>query len=89
MRAMRTFRGWSQERLAREVRARGYEVKREVLVELELGRKREASVDLVVALASALRVPVLTLLGLVPCRVCSGAPRVGLVCSECGAGRSR
>lgn len=87
MRAVRLLRGLSQDQLAREVSRRGYEVSRMVLVELEMGRKREISADLVVAVASVLRVPVLALLGLAPCRVCGGAPAAGLVCSECGAGR--
>lgn len=87
MRALRKFRDWSQEQLARQVTQRGYAVKREWLMDFEIGRKREVSVDFVVALAAALHVPVLALLGLVPCRVCDGAPRLGTACSECGAGR--
>lgn len=86
MRTLRAYRGWSQEQLAREVTRRGYPVKRTLLAAIESGRKRGVSVDLAVALASALDVPVMVLLGLTPCLVCRGVPRLGPACEKCGTG---
>lgn len=89
MRMERARRGWSQEQLSRALANAGCVVPRAQLAELELGRKREASVELLLALSRVLVVPVAELLGLPLCGACSGRPPVGFSCNTCGAGRSR
>ena len=89
MRVERARRGMSQEQLSRALANAGLAMPRTQLAELELGRKREASVDLLWALSRVFVVPAAELLGLPRCAACSGQPPVGFSCNACGAGRSR
>lgn len=89
MRAQRTRRGMSQEQLSRALANTGCVMPRVQLAELELGRKREASVDLLLALSRVFVVPAAELLGLPRCEACAGKPPVGFSCNSCGAGRAR
>lgn len=91
LRQARRGRGLSQEQLARAVERAGYPLSRVGVAELELGRKREAGVGLLVALSRVLRMPVEELLGLDAkvCTRCHGRPPAGFACLACGTEAGR
>lgn len=91
IRAERQARGISQEQLARGITRAGYPIARHTLMEIEIGRKREAGVGLLVALSRVLRLPLEELLGLDAkvCTRCHGRPPAGFACLACGTEAGR
>ncbi|PJN00848.1 hypothetical protein CG740_23380 [Streptomyces sp. CB01201] len=88
MRAMRHEQGVSAQLLADRMTELGYPTKRSALANVESGRRKEISVDYLVAAAEALNTDLLTVLvrcQLVACPACKGSPPGGFTCNSCGA----
>jgi transcriptional regulator with XRE-family HTH domain len=79
MRALRGARGWTAQELADQTG-----IPRNVITNLETGRRETLSVDELVLLAQAFNVPPMRLIDGTYCRRCFGAPPDGFICGDCG-----
>ena len=64
IKAARTARGWSQDRLVEALAEHGYHITKNTLCTKETGRRPQISVDFLAAASHAFDIPVTTLLGL-------------------------
>lgn len=77
----------SAQKLADDMTAAGYPIKRAVIANLETGRRPELSVGHLVAAAQVLGVDAAAILRrAAPCPQCRNEPPAGFACRTCGAG---
>lgn len=87
IKALRTLRGWSAERLARELLLTGCDLglTRSVIVNLERGRREVVTVDELLAFAAVFNVEAFSLTRADPaCLSCGNMPPIGYSCLACG-----
>lgn len=85
LRAYRTARGHSVQKIADQMTERGVAIERTVLANFESGRRQNISIAEVTALADVLGVTINDLIddnG--PCTTCYGSPPEGFICRSCG-----
>ncbi|MEU5772634.1 hypothetical protein ABZ819_04930 [Streptomyces venezuelae] len=77
----------SAQRLAEQMTAAGYPIKRSVIANVESGRREEISVDYLSAASLALKADAAEILRRAtgPCLNCKGAPPHGFICATCAA----
>lgn len=86
IRTLRQIQKVSAQTLANRITALGFTVSREMIANLEGGRKQTVPFDFVVRAAEALGSTLPELLaGPVKCPTCSGNPPVGFTCNTCGS----
>lgn len=88
IRSHRKAQGMSVQALADAITESGYPCQRSTLANHEGGRHQTLPVDLMVAAAGVLGVPVMALLCDSPCSVCDDSPPRGFTCNACGAGKA-
>jgi transcriptional regulator with XRE-family HTH domain len=86
VRALRRARGWSVEQVAVRLQELGLDWRRNILANLESGRRADVTVDELDALGRLFGVQPWSLAGTPVCTCCGGAPPAGFRCLQCGAG---
>ncbi|MCY0960809.1 helix-turn-helix domain-containing protein [Streptomyces sp. H27-H5] len=85
IRALRNLQNVSAQKLADRMAALGFPIQRNVLANIETGRRQSVSVDFVSFAAQALDTTFVRLLtDPVACPGCGGKPPVGFTCNTCG-----
>lgn len=75
----------SARQLAEQANEHGLHWDRNIVANIEHGRRQSATIDELFAVAEVFKVHPMQLIGSAPCDTCHGLPPKGFTCDECGA----